>query len=313
MNPPLSNARDYAPAIARRDVALLLVVVVVWGLNFAAMKVAVAGMPPLMLGCLRFILAAFPAVLFFRRPAVPWRWLVLYGMTISFGQFAFLFSAIHVGMPSGLASLVLQSQVFFTMLFAAVWLKERWHIHQLAGLVLAACGLALIGSAHGLQMPLIGFSLTVAAASMWATGNIVTRALGRFGPMDQQAFVVWACLVPALPFALLSYFMEGPQAIVIALQDFQWLSFAALAYLAWAATLFGYGAWTRMLSRYPANRVAPFSLLVPLVGLTTGWLVFGEAMQPVHFVGGALLMAGLLLNVFGAPLFTRKASALANQ
>jgi O-acetylserine/cysteine efflux transporter len=306
MNKPASDARDFAPLIAPQDLALLMVVVVVWGLNFAAMKVAIAGMPPFMLGCLRFILAAFPAVLFFRRPAVPLRWFVLYGLTISVGQFAFLFSAIHVGMPSGLASLVLQSQVFFTMLFAALWLKERWHIHQLAGLILAACGLVLIGSAHGLQMPLLGFALTVAAASMWAAGNIVTRALGRFGPMDQQAFVVWACLVPPLPFAVLSYFMEGPQAIVLALEDFQWLSFAALAYLAWAATLFGYGMWTRMLSRYPANRVAPFSLLVPLVGLSTGWSVFGEAMQPVHFAGGALLMAGLLLNVFGARLFVSK-------
>ena len=292
--------------MALSDIVMLLVVVVVWGLNFAAIKVGVAGMPPLLLGALRFALAAFPAVLFFRRPAVPLRWFLLYGMTISVGQFAFLFSAIHVGMPSGLASLVLQSQAFFTMLFAALWLHERWQLHQLAGLVLAACGLALIGSAHGVQMPLAGFALTVAAASMWAAGNIVTRALGRFGPMDQQAFVVWACLVPPLPFLALSYAIEGPQAMEAALRNFHWPSLAALAYLAWAATLFGYGVWTRMLSRYPANRVAPFSLLVPLVGLSSGWLVFGEAMQAVHFTGGALLMAGLLLNVLGAPLFARK-------
>ena len=292
--------------MALADIAMLLVVVVVWGLNFAAIKVGVAGMPPLLLGALRFALAAFPAVLFFRRPAVPLRWFLLYGMTISVGQFAFLFSAIHVGMPSGLASLVLQSQAFFTMLFAALWLQERWQLHQLAGLVLAACGLALIGSAHGVQMPLAGFALTVAAASMWAAGNIVTRALGRFGPMDQQAFVVWACLVPPLPFLALSYAIEGPQAMEAALLNFHGPSLAALAYLAWAATLFGYGVWTRMLSRYPANRVAPFSLLVPLVGLSSGWLVFGEAMQAVHFAGGALLMAGLLLNVLGAPLFARK-------
>ena len=292
--------------MALADIAMLLVVVVVWGLNFAAIKVGVAGMPPLLLGALRFALAAFPAVLFFRRPVVPLRWFLLYGMTISVGQFAFLFSAIHVGMPSGLASLVLQSQAFFTILFAALWLQERWQLHQLAGLVLAACGLALIGSAHGVQMPLAGFALTVAAASMWAAGNIVTRALGRFGPMDQQAFVVWACLVPPLPFLALSYAIEGPQAMEAALRNFHWPSLAALAYLAWVATLFGYGVWTRMLARYPANRVAPFSLLVPLVGLSSGWLVFGEAMQAVHFAGGALLMAGLLLNVLGAPLFARK-------
>jgi O-acetylserine/cysteine efflux transporter len=133
----------------------------------------------------------------------------------------------------------------------------------------------------------------------------VTRAVGAYGPMNQLAFVVWASLVPPLPFLLLSAWLEGPVAMQAALQHFSWQSFASVAYLAWVATLFGYGVWTRLLSRYPANRVAPFTLLVPLVGLTTGWVVFGEALKPIHFAGGALLMAGLLLNLFGHRLFVR--------
>jgi O-acetylserine/cysteine efflux transporter len=284
---------------------LALVVIFAWGVNFAVIKVGVADVPPLLLGALRFMLAAFPAVLLLRPPKVPLRLYLLYGMTISVGQFALLFSAIHVGMPTGLASLVLQSQSFFTMLFAAFWLKEHWRANQLAGLMLAAVGLVLIGSAHGLSMPLAGFLLTVAAAVMWACGNIVTRAVGAYGPMNQLAFVVWASLVPPLPFLLLSAWLEGPVAMQAALQHFSWQSFASVAYLAWVATLFGYGVWTRLLSRYPANRVAPFTLLVPLVGLTTGWVVFGEALKPIHFAGGALLMAGLLLNLFGHRLFVR--------
>jgi O-acetylserine/cysteine efflux transporter len=298
--------------IAPGDMGLLMLVVWVWGMNFAAIKIGVTGVPPLLLGALRFSLAAFPAVLFFRPPKVPLRWYVLYGMTISVGQFAFLFSAIRVGMPSGLASLVLQSQAFFTMVFAALWLRERWQINQIAGLALAGAGLVLIGSAHGISMPLGGFVLTLAAALMWAGGNIVTRKLGRFGPMDQQAFVVWACLVPPLPFFLLSLGIEGPQAMADAVAHFQWQSLGALMYLAWGATLFGYGVWTRMLSLYPANRVAPFSLLVPVVGLTTGWLVFGEALQPVHFAGCALLMVGLLLNLFGERLWVLKRALAAS-
>jgi O-acetylserine/cysteine efflux transporter len=301
-----------AIAIAPRDLALMILVVLVWGMNFAVIKVGVAGVPPLLLGAMRFMLAAFPALLFFKAPQVPLRWYVIYGMTISVGQFAFLFSAIHVGMPSGLASLVLQSQAFFTMVFAGLWLGERWRANQVLGLLLAGGGLVLIGSAHGVSMPVGGFALTVAAAVMWGAGNVVSRSLGRFGPMDQQAFVVWASLVPPLPFLALSYWIEGPQAMAAAVQHLQWPSLAALAYLAWAATLFGYGVWTRMLSRYPANRVAPFSLLVPLVGLTTGWLVFGEGLKPVHFAGGALLMAGLLLNLFGARWFARRPTVAAH-
>lgn len=288
-----------------KDLLLALVVILVWGVNFAVIKVGVADVPPLLLAALRFMLAAFPAVLFFRAPKVPLRLYVIYGLTISVGQFSLLFSAIHMGMPTGLASLVLQSQAVFTMLFAAFFLKELWHANQLAGLMLAAVGLVLIGSAHGLSMPLAGFMLTVAAAVMWASGNIVTRAVGRYGPMNQLAFVVWASLVPPIPLLLLSAWLEGPAAIFSALHNFSWHAFAAVAYLAWAATLFGYGVWTGLLARYPANRVAPFTLLVPLVGLTTGWVAFGEALKPVHFAGGALLMAGLLLNLFGARLFVR--------
>jgi len=288
-----------------RDLLLALLVVVVWGVNFVVIKAGVSELPPLLLGALRFVTAAFPAVLLFRRPDVPLRLLLAYGLTISVGQFAFLFTAIHVGMPSGLASLVLQSQAFFTMLFAAVWLKETWRRSQLGGLVLAACGLVLIGSAHGVSMPLGGFLLTLLAASMWAAGNIVTREIGRHGPVDMQALVVWASLVPPLPFLLLSLLIEGPTAIAQSLGAFSLQSAAAIAYLAWVATLLGYGIWSRLLSRYPANQVAPFSLLVPVVGLTTGWLVYGEELQPVHFAGGALLMAGLAVNLFGARIMAR--------
>lgn len=292
-------------AMRPRDVGLALLVIAVWGVNFAVIKTGVADVPPLLLGALRFLLAAFPALLFLRPPKVPLRLYLAYGLTISVGQFAFLFTAIHVGMPTGLASLVLQSQAFFTMVLAALWLKEHWRVNQVAGLGLAAIGLALIGSAHGVSMSLGGFFLTIAAAVMWACGNIVTRAVGRYAPMNQLAFVVWASLVPPLPFLALSYVMEGPQAIAQALSNFSLHSFAAVAYLAWAATLLGYGLWTLLMSRYPANRVAPFSLLVPVVGLTTGWLVFDEALQPVHWAGGALLMAGLLVNLFGARLLAR--------
>lgn len=292
-------------ALSLRHLALVLSVILVWGVNFAVIKIGLVGVPPLLLAASRFVLAVFPAILFLRPPKVPVRLYLAYGMTISVGQFALLFTAIHVGMPSGLASLVLQSQSFFTLMLTAVWLKEKWHANQLAGLVLAAGGLILIGSAHGASMPLTGFLLTVAAAVMWACGNIVSRAVGRHGPMNQFAFVVWASLVPPLPLFALSWLIEGPAAITTALQNFSASTLASIAYLAWASTLFGYGVWTFLLSRYPVNRIAPFTLLVPLVGLTTGWLAFGETLKPVHFVGGALLMIGLLVNLFGSTLFAR--------
>jgi O-acetylserine/cysteine efflux transporter len=291
-------------AFAPRDLALALLVVCVWGVNFAVIKVGVADVPPLLLGAMRFVLAAFPALLFFKAPAVPLRWYLAYGLLLCVGQFGLLFTAIHVGMPSGLASLVLQSQSFFTLLLAAWWLREKWGAHQLAGLLLAAGGLVLIGTAHGASMPLLGFVLTVLAAVSWACGNIVTRLVSQHpamrSPRGQLGFVVWSALIPPLPFLGLSLWLEGSEAITHALTHLRWSTLGVVAYLAWMATLLGYGLWTWLMSRYPANRVAPFTLLVPLVGLTTGWLAFGEALQWQHFTGGGLLMAGLLFNVFGA-------------
>ena len=290
------------------DLLLALLVVVVWGLNFVVVKAGVTHVPPLLLGALRFMLAAFPALLFVPRPQLPLKLYLLYGLTASVGQFAFLFTAIHLGMPTGLASLVLQSQAFFTLVLAAFFLKEHWGAHQLGGLALAGVGLALIGSAHGAHMPLMGFGLTLAAATMWASSNVVTRVISARGPINQLGLVVWGSLVPPIPFLLLSFWLEGPQAMAKALTDFNWHAFGALAYLAWAATLLGYSIWTGLLTRYPANQVAPFSLLVPVVGLTTGWVVLGEALQPIHFAGGALLMLGLAVNLWGGRMLAKRRS-----
>lgn len=285
-----------------KDLLLALVVIVVWGLNFVVIKVGLHDMPPMLLGALRFLLAAFPAILLIKRPQLPLRWLLAYGLTISLGQFALLFSAMAVGMPAGLASLVLQSQAFFTLLFAALLLGEQLRASNLFGLLVAAGGLLLIGLQGDRGMTLAGFVLTIGAAAMWALGNIVTRKLGK---VDLVGLVVWGSLVPPLPFLALSWWLEGPQAIETALRGIGLDSILVLAYLAFGATLLGYGLWSRLLSRYPASQVAPFSLLVPVVGLSSSALLLGERLGALQLLGALLVMLGLLINVWGGRLFGR--------
>ena len=282
-----------------KDLLLALLVIVVWGLNFVVIKVGLHGMPPMLMGALRFMLAAFPAILFVRRPQVPLRWMLAYGMTISVGQFAFLFYAMYVGMPAGLASLVLQSQAFFTLFFAALFLGERLRGSNLFGLLVAASGLVLIGLQGGQAMTLAGFALTIAAASMWALGNVVTRKLGK---VNLVGLVVWGSLIPPLPFLALSLWLEGPELISQSLRTLGLDSLLVLAYLAFGATILGYGLWSRLLSRYPASQVAPFSLLVPVVGISSSALLLGERLGGLQMVGAALVMAGLLINVWGGRL-----------
>ena len=285
-----------------KDLLLALVVIIVWGMNFVVIKIGLHEMPPMLLGALRFLLAAFPAVLFIKRPQIPLRWLLAYGLTISLGQFAFLFSAMSVGMPAGLASLVLQSQALFTLLFAVLLLGERFRLTNLFGLLVAAGGLLLIGSQGNGLMTLAGFLLTLCAAAMWALGNIVTRKLGR---VNLVGLVVWGSLVPPLPFFALSWLMEGPEVIESALRGFSLDTFLVLAYLAFGATILGYGLWSRLLSRYPASQVAPFSLLVPVVGLTSSALLLDERLSSLQLVGALLVMLGLLLNFCGGWLQAR--------
>ena len=282
-----------------KDLLLALLVIIVWGLNFVVIKVGLHGMPPMLMGALRFMLAAFPAILFVRRPQVPLRWMLAYGMTISVGQFAFLFYAMYVGMPAGLASLVLQSQAFFTLFFAALFLGERLRGSNLLGLLIAASGLVLIGLQGGQAMTLAGFALTIAAASMWALGNVVTRKLGK---VNLVGLVVWGSLIPPLPFLALSLWLEGPELISQSLRSLSLDSLLVLAYLAFGATILGYGLWSRLLSRYPASQVAPFSLLVPVVGISSSALLLGERLGSLQMVGAALVMAGLLINVWGGRL-----------
>ena len=250
-----------------RDVALVLLVVLLWGLNFVVIKLGLRGVSPFVLAGLRFTLTALPAIFFLRPPKLPLRIYAGFALTTFLGQFALLFWAIKVGMPTGLSSLVHQSQAFFTVLLAAVVLGERPRPVQLAGMAIAAVGLASIATGSGASFPLAGLVLNLGAALAWAAGNLVSRSLARHGEVNALAFVVWASLPLPLFFFGLAWAVEGREAVTSSLAAMDGLSWAAVAYLAYGATLTGYGLWSRLLSRYPAGQVARFSLLVPVIGL----------------------------------------------
>lgn len=276
-----------------------LLVVLVWGVNFVVIHVGLVDVPPLLLGALRFLLVALPAVFFVPRPRIPLRWLLAYGLTISFGQFALLFSAMRVGMPAGVASLVLQSQMIFTLLFGAVLLGERWQRHQPAALGLAGIGLLVLATQQQVGgMTLLGFVLTLGAAACWGLGNIVTRRISQSGSVDLLGLVVWGALVPPLPFLAASLWLEGPSRVVDSLQHISVSSVLAIGYLALIATIVGYVIWGRLLQRYPVAEVAPLTLLVPVVGLLAARVLLDERLLGVQWCGIALVLAGLLVNLF---------------
>ena len=295
-----------------KDMLLALCVVVAWGVNFVVIKLGLQGMPPFLLAGLRFTLVAFPAIFFVRRPPIPLHWLVVYGMTISFGQFAFLFLAIKLGMPAGLASLVLQAQAFFTLLLGALLLAEKLRWNHIVGIIIATLGMFMLATA-GMEgqtsagITLTTMMLTLSAALSWGLGNITNKIIMRNRSVPIMSLVVWSALVPVIPFFACSLLFDGEAAIVNSLLHIGLQTVLALIYLAFVDSIVGYAIWGNLLSRYETWRIAPLSLLVPVVGIITAALVLDERLSGQQMLGAVVIILGLLVNVFGGVLGQRLA------
>ena len=266
---------------------LAVAVAAAWGLNFVVIEWGLDGTPPLLLCALRFLLAALPA-LFLPRP-LAWRTLAAIGLTLGVVKFGLLFVGMDVGITAGLASLVLQSQVPFTVLLAALVLGERLRPAAVAGVVVALAGFVLIGAARGGDVTLAGVSLVVAAGAAWAVANMLMK---RASASDPLALIAWISVIPPLPLLALSLATEEPS-----LADLGGNALPAAAYIAFVSTLGGFAAWTWLMRTYDAGRVSSFALLVPLFGLGFGALLLGEHVTLAHGAGAALVLAGLALIV----------------
>ena len=286
-----------------KDILLALAIIFIWGFNFVVIAWGIEGIPPLLLGGLRFVLVALIGSFFFKRPKTPIKWWFAYALPISFLQFAFLFTAMDNGMPAGLASLALQSQALFTLVFAMLFLKESIKGYQILAIFIAALGLIFIAQSHDSQtMTVLGFALTLAGAASWAMGNIANKAISQKGHAANVNLIIWSAWIPPIPFFIASYFIEGPSLIIDSLSNFGLQSAIALIYLSVLATVVGYGLWSYLLKKYPAAQVAPLTLGVPVVGLSSAALILNESISQAQWIGISLVVVGLLVNTFGAKL-----------
>lgn len=299
-----------------RDYLSALGVVVIWGLNFIFMKFALHDFTPFQMGAARYVFAVFPLILFIKRPRLDVKWLLLYGLFQGVGQFGFLFVGLKLGMTAALASVLMQTQVFFTALISFFLLAEKPSRSLQMGLFLAALGLACFAmnyiAPQAINTPattFIGLIFCVAAAFMWASSNIVVRKAqqsitqnaAKNTSFDAVAFLVWSSTVPIIPFIGLTLLFDAKDTRWRWL-DAPWTAWASVAFLGWVATITAYALWTSLLKRHPANRVAPFSLGVPVVGITAGMVVLGEQITTWQWGGIGLVVAALLTVMFGAQL-----------
>ncbi|MFG3229125.1 EamA family transporter [Kitasatospora sp. NPDC048194] len=273
-----------------RHIALAVLVAAVWGLNFVLIDVGLDSFPPLLFGALRFAVVAVPAVFLVGPPKVAWRWVLAVGLVLGVVKFGLLFLGMHAGMPAGLSSLVLQGQAGFTALFAAALLGERPGGQRLIGLTIAFAGIGLSALEQGLDGPLGAFALVVLAAVAWGLSNVLTR---KAAPPDALRWMVWVSAVPPLPLLGLSLLVEGPAADLRALRGITLGGLGTIGYVGLVSTLFGFVAWSHLLRSYDATAVAPYSLLVPVFGMSSAWLLLGERISPSSAVAALLVIAGV--------------------
>lgn len=277
-----------------RHIFLALLVVAIWGFNFVVIKLSVEAFPPILAAALRFAAAAFPAVLFVRPPKAPAVLVIGFGLTFGVALYGFLNLGLAWGMPAGLSSLVLQTQAFFTMVMAFLLLGERPSRYQVIGAAIAFAGIGVIASERLEVTNLLPLGLVLLAALSWGLANVLTKKAGK---VNAIAFTVWGVLAAPLPLLALSLATEGWPAIASALAGFSWTDAGLIAFLAYPATLLGGGIWSWLLGRHPASVVAPFTLLVPITGLASGYLVLGETITLLEVCGAGLVIAGLIVTL----------------
>jgi O-acetylserine/cysteine efflux transporter len=287
--------------VNRRDTSLAILVATLWGFNFVVIDWGMGSVPPLLFAAIRFTVVAVPACFFIPRPPVPFRSVAAVGAFMSLGQFGFLYLSMHLGMPPGLAALVLQAQVVFTIVIAAFALRERPSMAQVAGVGLGVAGLAIVGcgvlgvfgghDGTGGRVTIAALVMCLFAGLSWGTGNVVSRAVKAPGGL---ALTVWSATVVPVPLAALSLVIDGPTAMARGLAHLGWDGVLSTIYTAGLCSLVGYAVFNRLLSRYPSGNVVPWVLLAPVVAMAAAWALLGENPGPAELSGAALLVIGVL-------------------
>lgn len=293
--------------LSGRDLSAVLFIIFLWGSNFVAMKIGLRDFTPLQLGLARYLFVIFPLIFFIKKPNLSWKWIMIYGFFQGFAQFGLLFLSLKVGMTAALASVVLQTQIFFTAFLSFLFLGEKPNRSLWIGLFFASLGLTcfamnFIQPSQGIEevTTLWGFILCLMAASMWSASNVIIRLIQREvkTQFDALGFIVWCGLITTIPFTIATILLDQPSEHDH-WQNASWLSWICLAYLGWGSILIANTLWTSLIRKYSANKIAPFSLGIPVFGLTAGMIFLNEKISSWQWAGIALVFVALTQVLFG--------------
>ena len=279
--------------------ALALVMILIWGFNFISIKLGLDEVSPLLLGFARFFLTSIPAVFFIKRPNLPFRSVVIYGLVMFTLQFALLLMGMYAGVTPGLASLLVQLHVFFSLLLSAVYLKEKCHSWQIIGALIAFGGIALIAMHLGGSVTLTGFLLVIGSAVALVAGNVISKKLGK---VNMVSLVIWGSLIAWPPLLAISLIVDGAEHLISTLQHLTWVSGGAILYTTYLSTLLAFGLWSWLLHHHPIGTVAPFTLLVPIIAILSSAAFLNEPLQTWKIIAALLVILGVSINLLSPRL-----------
>lgn len=280
-----------------RDVAIAVLVMLIWGVNMAVAKTGLSELPPILLMAMRFSLVAALLVPFVRRPEAPLVRVIGLSFTLGFLHFALFFSGLK-GLDAAVAVIVVQLQVPFAVLLAAIFLDDRPGWRRGLGIVMAFAGVAVIVTRPDTGPPghLASLGLMLAAAMVWAIANFQIRALQG---VDGFALNGWIALFAVPQLLLASLALEHGQWA--ALTHATWRGYGAAAFMAVFATIVGYGLWYHLVRKYPISLAMPFTLLGPVFGVASGVILLHEPFTPRMAVGSLVTIAGIAVIVLRRP------------
>jgi O-acetylserine/cysteine efflux transporter len=287
-------------------ILLTLLVVFLWGINFIFVKFALDEISPLLFCTLRFCLASTPAIFFLRNAKFPYKTVISYGLIAFALQFLCFFYGMNRGIPPGLASLIVQIQVFFSLIITALYLSEKPALLQLIGAFIAFIGIGIVGFHCDLGGSLWGFVLILGAAIAWGFGNLITKK----AQLDIKVLLTWGSFFAAVPLLIMELFLEGPSSIYTQLSHLSILGACSILYTTFLSTWVGYGAWNWLINKHPINTLVPFTLFIPLVAMFASVIVFNEPLQQWKILACILVLTGICLHLISSNMTVKKAKSL---
>ena len=275
-----------------KHVVMAFFIVVLWGLNFVALKIAVLSLPPIFLAGLRFLLISIPWIFFVEKPKVSKRQFITLPITLGVLQYSLLYYGMSTGLSAGLSAVILQTQSFFTVIMSTILIKEKPRLNEILGLLIGALGVIILLINNNGDFKIEAVLIILAAAISWGIANIQLKNLGN---VNMVSFLIWISPFAAIVLFIISFILEYDLVLNIDFSNVEIKVFLSIFYTAYLSTVIGFTMWQYLLNKYKSIQITPYGLLVPVTGSIFGYIILSEVLEIYQIIAGIVIIIGLMV------------------